>query len=1036
MSVAIVGKSSLFSASLQRKTFWLNLLGIKGLISGLATGQWPFSDFISEKDLNKLKEFVMNSGIISSGGLPKDGFEIPSEILKMSDVIPILALFQAKQALEDTKSFSTRKFSPEKAGVIFGTLHDTALIKEYCIDHQHSIWTNALRKINCSEEQIKSVCEPVMQMLSDQGNDLSEESIVKKIEKKFANQFGFTICLARENAPIPGVTGLVWLAIRELRANKADLMIVGGIDCVNSVFSYLDGLTNSTSTQDKRYREGLGMIALRRLEDAQRDGDNIYAVMSATDASFITISEKPSVQCINPQPSTPVVESTKTESFPRESGSVASVVVQEQTFTFTDCLINGENGTREIPWTMNLSDNPWILDHKPNYVIPALPLMCTLDWMVRFLEKETGNKVIGVNKMEALRWVGFDQPSIHGSILYRQTESGSWRVDLKTDRNGEMIRAVAAELQIGAAFPINENKELSTLFSAEDQPLPYQTHEVSHGPCFHLMEQWKLGRNGASCDIRNTSQGVPLYSINPGMLDASLHGIPWTRLNRWFRDLPDGQTGFPISLENVRFFDRIPTEGMTHVETRLLFSKGVPRVQLWLFHNGACFATFRVAIFSLPLGRFGPLSPLKRRAFFRDNRYVTGASISETGSDQTHTDKNTLRNIDWLPNTLSRLYRVSGTSSDCYRQIIRAEHIAQFARLHPADIVCDSTGNSCRNLPFNPISVSVEESGEQLIARGTPASSLDWKKIRSSWVQTIGPRRFFHDLLGALLGTFVNRVVLQKPEEFNSVASRPVMYLANHQIGLESPLFMALSYAMTANTVQAIAKPDHVNAWLGFLLAFAKDSIGDNHPFQLLYFDRFKPQGLLESLKKEGSQKASLLVHVEGTRATEAGQPVTKLSSVFLDMAIAKNIPVIPVRFVGGLPPDKTSERLDFPFGNGKQDYFIGGPILPETLKKMPYGHRPKYVMDQINSMGPLNDEDVLLPPDKKFEDKTKFFMETFGFPKMQAMLFALLGIIDDPCEETALLIKAVQSGKLSGDSSQVPPVLKNFLIHVKTKFS
>jgi len=203
-----------------------------------------------------------------------------------------------------------------------------------------------------------------------------------------------------------------------------------------------------------------------------------------------------------------------------------------------------------------------------------------------------------------------------------------------------------------------------------------------------------------------------------------------------------------------------------------------------------------------------------------------------------------------------------------------------------------------------------------------------------------------------------------------------------------------------------------------------------------MYFDRQNPQELIDTLKKAGQPEASLLVHVEGTRAAAADQPVTRLSSIFLDMAIDKNLPLIPLRFVGGLPVEPSNDRHDFPYGNGKQDYLIGTPVMPEQLKKMPYGQRPRHMMDLINNLGPANGEDVLLPPDKTFEAKTRFFIDTFGFPKMQAMLFAILQMIDDPCEETAQLIKAVQSGKVDPKNPDIPPVLKNFLGHLKSKFA
>lgn len=354
----------------------------------------------------------------------------------------------------------------------------------------------------------------------------------------------------------------------------------------------------------------------------------------------------------------------------------------------------------------------------------------------------------------------------------------------------------------------------------------------------------------------------------------------------------------------------------------------------------------------------------------------------------------------------------------------RAEQFARFARLQVSDIVIAADG-SCRNLPFNHLP-EVDSNDD----------CLDWKLVRERWVQRAGSRCFFHDLLGAFFGTFVSRVVVQKPDVFAEVASRPLIFMANHQIGLESPLFMALAYAMTGMPIQAIAKPDHVNAWLTFLLAFAQDSLGEGHPFSLLFADSQNPMGLIDNLKKVDKREASLLVHIEGTRAAAAGQPVTRLNSFFLDMAIDKNLPLIPLRFVGGLPAEPSEERFELPFGNGRQDYLIGAPILPEQLKKIPYGQRPRFIMELINTLGPGNGEDILLPPDKAFVAKTRFFIDTLGLPRMQAILFAILQTIDDPCEETAQLIKVTQSGMADPRNPDIPPMLKNFLSHIKIQFS
>ena len=259
--------------------------------------------------------------------------------------------------------------------------------------------------------------------------------------------------------------------------------------------------------------------------------------------------------------------------------------------------------------------------------------------------------------------------------------------------------------------------------------------------------------------------------------------------------------------------------------------------------------------------------------------------------------------------------------------------------------------------------------------------------------------------------------------------------MANHQIGLESPLFMALCYALSKKPVEAVAKPDHFNAWLEFLLNFATESLGSDHPYHLLFFDKNNPLEIINHLKKPGSVSKSLLVHAEGTRSKSAGALVTKLSSIFIDAAIAQNIPIVPVRFVGGLPNDEVEANLDFPYNNGRQDFMIGTPILAQDLKKLPYAQRPKAIIDEINLLGPKSkQEDVLINPDAEFVEQTQFFKTMLKMPNMQAMLFSMLTLIQEPCEQTASLINAVKTGNLLKAQQQMPSILLKFLAHLKNK--
>ncbi|WP_242606410.1 type I polyketide synthase, partial [Protofrankia symbiont of Coriaria ruscifolia] len=94
-------------------------------------------------------------------------------------------------------------------------------------------------------------------------------------------------------------------AVRELTGGRADAMIVGGVHLVQevtfwSVFSLLRALSPSSRIRpfDRRadgilIGEGVGMVVLKRLADAERAGDRIYAVIrgcgSASDGRTSTL---------------------------------------------------------------------------------------------------------------------------------------------------------------------------------------------------------------------------------------------------------------------------------------------------------------------------------------------------------------------------------------------------------------------------------------------------------------------------------------------------------------------------------------------------------------------------------------------------------------------------------------------------------------------------------------------------------------------------------------------------------------------------
>jgi hypothetical protein len=135
------------------------------------------------------------------------------------------------------------------------------------------------------------------------------------------------------------------------------------------------------------------------------------------------------------------------------------------------------------------------------------------------------------------------------------------------------------------------------------------------------------------------------------------------------------------------------------------------------------------------------------------------------------------------------------------------------------------------------------------------------------------------------------------------------------------------------------------------------------------------------------SQRRSALIHIEGGRNLTCRRPVRTVSAAVLELAVAAGVPIVPVRFTGGLPVDPAPEKLDLPAGFGKQDYWIGKPIFPDEIRGLPLIEAKSLVLGAINAMGVPNELETPHPPDAAFSSAIARRMEATGMGGVEAAL-------------------------------------------------
>jgi 3-oxoacyl-(acyl-carrier-protein) synthase/3-hydroxymyristoyl/3-hydroxydecanoyl-(acyl carrier protein) dehydratase/1-acyl-sn-glycerol-3-phosphate acyltransferase len=668
---------------------------------------------------------------------------------------------------------------------------------------------------------------------------------------------------------------------------------------------------------------------------------------------------------------------------------------------------------------------PWMLDHAPTWTVPVLPMTAMLDRLARAAEEVLGAPVAAIEGAQVHRWLTLPGPTRTRTEVRRlsPTEAEVTLLGFRDAATASLSRfEKVASARVTVGPPGSPPAALAPLVDATLQPDPYAADELFQGPPFHLMRAWRLGREGASSRLDATPTAVPVGSLHPALLDASLHGIPGDA-SIFSPDLRPELAPLPYRVPRLRVFGPVPTAGEVRCEIRFLGTgeqHRFPEFLLQLVHGDRVWLEWVITMIGLPKGSIGMAPGPDRRAFLRERRFVPGMRLSSAREGLTTLTREAVQEIAWLPGTVEAVYGSADVA-----QIAAREHLGHRLRVHPSAVQWDGVEATSAHDPIARYPLRVETAGAevQVADAGPPRQELG--PISTWWRDWLGPgTRAVEDLFFALVRRFVGRVVIVDPPAFAALRGRPVLYLANHQTMVESLLFVVLLGPLADVPTLGLAKIEHRTSWIGHLSAAVAAWPGARDPRLLEFFDRNDKEalpGILQRIAgRMAAERQSLLVHVEGTRSLACGVPVQKISSVIIDMAVHARAAIVPVRFSGGLPRTPLGERLDFPLGFGRQDHWVGKPLLPEALAAMPYGERRAAVVAAINGTGPSVETEQPNPGDPELAHAVEAWAARTGARTAHAAILMALARERDLQPAWQRVLEGMRTGTLVvGDTAE-----------------
>jgi polyketide-type polyunsaturated fatty acid synthase PfaA len=296
--VAIIGMSSIFPNAEDLAHYWDVILGEVDCITRVPPSRWDMDAYYDPDPKQADKSYSRVGGFIPDIEFDPMEFGLPPNLLEVTDVSQLLALIVAKQAMQDAGYFEADEGLLDQTGVVLGMVGmSSKLFVPLVTRLQYPIWERVLKNVGIPEEDTARIVEKIKSAYVGWNENAFPGAIGNVVAGRIANRLNLGGANFTVDAACGSSLAAIKTAIGELVEGRADMMITGGVDTDNSILTYLCFSKTPAFSKNEHVRtfdeasdgmlagEGLGMMVLKRLEDAERDGDQIYAVIRGIGAS-------------------------------------------------------------------------------------------------------------------------------------------------------------------------------------------------------------------------------------------------------------------------------------------------------------------------------------------------------------------------------------------------------------------------------------------------------------------------------------------------------------------------------------------------------------------------------------------------------------------------------------------------------------------------------------------------------------------------------------------------------------------------------
>ncbi|WP_329200706.1 MULTISPECIES: SDR family NAD(P)-dependent oxidoreductase [unclassified Streptomyces] len=285
LDVAVIGMACAYPGAPDLAAYWAMVLAGTDAVTEVPAERWDPALYY-DADPARAGERTPSRWGGFLGRLPFDAlaYGIPPASLTGIEPVQLLALEISARALDDAGYGKGREFDRSRTSVVFGAEAGTELAGAYGLRALHPAYLGELPP--ALDEQLPHLTE-----------DSFPGVLANVIAGRVANRLDLGGANCTVDAACASSLAALDLACRQLRDGDSDMVLCGGADVHNGINDYLMFASVRALSPGGRCRpfdaaadgialgEGVGALVLKRLADAERDGDRVYAVIKAVGAA-------------------------------------------------------------------------------------------------------------------------------------------------------------------------------------------------------------------------------------------------------------------------------------------------------------------------------------------------------------------------------------------------------------------------------------------------------------------------------------------------------------------------------------------------------------------------------------------------------------------------------------------------------------------------------------------------------------------------------------------------------------------------------